>query len=181
MRTVHETEALRPSDPVPKSMQTQSGPKSGKLKIIIKTPQSHAAGQDDAVDDGDTASDMADFFTQLTEHQGFSPQELNMSIKSLYRLCVGELKWTKKDRDSLKRRCKEMEEAYRQEWLEKETLLDQVIQIEDGWWQRRELVLEAEAKAQLSKKDEAQASTEDNQAHVNGSQATAASVSQLTD
>ena len=45
MRTVHETEALRPSDPVPKSMQATG--KSKNLKIIIKTPQSHAAGQDD--------------------------------------------------------------------------------------------------------------------------------------
>ncbi|KAI2472100.1 hypothetical protein F4781DRAFT_29722 [Annulohypoxylon bovei var. microspora] len=154
MRTVHETEALRPSDPVPKSMQTQSGPKSGKLKIIIKTPQSHAAGQDDAVDDGDTGSDMADFFTPLTEQQGFSNNEMAMDIKTLYKLCVANVKWATKEGDHLKRECKVMEELYRQEWLEKEALLDQVIQIEEDWWQRRELVLRAEAKARKTKDEE---------------------------
>ncbi|KAF3061107.1 INO80 complex subunit 1 [Daldinia childiae] len=181
MRTVHETEALRPSDPVPKSMQTQSGPKSGKLKIIIKTPQSHAAGQDDAVDDGDTGSDIADFFTPLTEQQGFSSKELTMDMKSLYKLCVANLKWVTKDSESLKRQCKQMEEAYRQEWLEKEALLDQVIQIEEDWWQRRELVLEAEAKTRIAKKGEGSVAPEDTQDNANGSQVTAASLSQLTD
>ncbi|KAI1400313.1 hypothetical protein F4819DRAFT_461935 [Hypoxylon fuscum] len=147
MRTVHETEALRPSDPVPKSMQTQSGPKSGKLKIILKTPQSHATGQDDAMDDGDTGSDMTDFFTPLTEQQGFSGRELAMDVKSLYKLCVANLKWATKDGETLKRQCKQAEEAYRQEWLEKEALLKQVIQVEENWWRRRDLVLQAEAEA----------------------------------
>ncbi|KAL7628356.1 hypothetical protein AAE478_002558 [Parahypoxylon ruwenzoriense] len=193
MRTVHETEALRPSDPVPKSMQTQSGPKSGKLKIIIKTPQSHAAGQDDAVDDGDAAEDMSDFFTPLTEQQGFSSNELAMDIKILYKMCVANLRWSTRDLDALRRECKEMEEAYRQEWLEKEALLDQVIQIEEDWWQRRELVLRAEAKAQMAKNGDSGtsgasrasgasgASLGDTQEVVNGSQATVASLSQLTD
>ncbi|KAI2623020.1 hypothetical protein GGS26DRAFT_566901 [Hypomontagnella submonticulosa] len=183
MRTVHETEALRPSDPVPKSMQTQSGPKSGKLKIIIKTPQSHAAGQDDAVDDGDTGSDMADFFTPLTEQQGFSTKELTMDIKSLYKLCVGNLKWSAKEADILKQQCKEMEEIYKQEWLEKEALLDQVVQIEEDWWQRRELVLKAEAKlqAQTAKNNEGGGSLGDDQDAANGSHTMAASLGQLTD
>ncbi|KAI1107599.1 hypothetical protein F4804DRAFT_296506 [Jackrogersella minutella] len=175
MRTVHETEALRPSDPVPKSMQTQSGPKSGKLKIIIKTPQSHAAGQDDAIDDGDIGSDIADFFTPLTEQQGFSSNELVMDKKSLYKLCVANLKWASKEGEALKRQCKEMEEAYRQEWLEKEVLLDQVVQIEEDWWQRRELVLKAEAKARMAKNEEAGGPLEDDQDAVMGSHATAVS------
>ncbi|KAI1209424.1 uncharacterized protein F4807DRAFT_426667 [Annulohypoxylon truncatum] len=175
MRTVHETEALRPSDPVPKSMQTQSGPKSGKLKIIIKTPQSHAAGQDDAVDDGDAGSDMTDFFTPLTEQQGFSNNELAMDIKTLYKLCVANVKWAMKEGEALKQECKEMEDIYRQEWLEKEALLDQVIQIEEDWWQRRELVLRAEADAQMTKSRETAGSIGDEQDVMMDSHARAAS------
>ncbi|KAI2616479.1 hypothetical protein GGR54DRAFT_226880 [Hypoxylon sp. NC1633] len=189
MRTVHETEALRPSDPVPKSMQTQSGPKSGKLKIIIKTPQSHAAGHDDAVDDGDTGSDMADFFTPLTEQQGFTTEEQAMDMKSLLKLCVATLKWTTEDNDDLKQQCKDLEEAYRQEWLFKEVLLDQVVQVEEDWWQRRELVLESEAKVRMAKSEEAQASAGENRDMTNGEHRdmdngehlAAPSVSQLTD
>lgn len=181
MRTVHETEALRPSDPVPKSMQTQSGPKSGKLKIILKTQQSHAAGQDDAVDDGDMGSDIADFFTPLTEQHGFTSKELAMEIKLLFNSCVAHLKWESREGEVLKQQAKEMEEAYRQEWLEKETLLNQVIQVEENWWQRRKLVVQAEAEAIMAKSVEASVPLGDNQDAVNGSQVTGASFSQLTD
>lgn len=104
-----------------------------------------------------------------------------MDMKSLYKLCVANLKWVTKDSETLKRQCKQMEEAYRQEWLEKEALLDQVIQIEEDWWQRRELVLEAEAKTRIANKGEESAALEDTQDNANGSQVTAASLSQLTD
>ncbi|KAI1488238.1 hypothetical protein F5X96DRAFT_646511 [Biscogniauxia mediterranea] len=154
MRTVHETEALRPSDPVPKSMQPHAGEKRGnKLKIIIKTPQSHAAGQDDAVDNGDANDEIAaDFLTPLTEQQGFSSNELAMDMVSLWRLCVANVKWATREGEILRRECKEAEEAYRQEWLEKEVLLDQVAQIEEDWWQRRQAVLAAEAKSRPAAK-----------------------------
>ncbi|KAJ2981573.1 hypothetical protein NUW58_g6655 [Xylaria curta] len=147
MRTVHETEALRPSDPVPKSMQHHGGEKKGnKLKIIIKTPQSHAAGQDDAVDDGDASDEItADFFTPLTEQQGFTSRELAMDMDSLWRLCVANLKWATTEGEELREECEELEEIYRQEWLEKEALVDQASQVEKDWWQRRKAVLAAEA------------------------------------
>ncbi|KAI0004664.1 hypothetical protein F4779DRAFT_70361 [Xylariaceae sp. FL0662B] len=156
MRTVHETEALRPSDPIPKSMQSHTGSKGNKLKIIIKTPQSHAAGQDDAVDGGDGSEDIAaDFFTPLTEQQGFTSNELAMDTTSLWKLCVANIKWATKEGEKLRQRCKQAEETYRQEWLEKEVLLDQVAQIEEDWWQRRELVLKAEAKARMASNGDA--------------------------
>ncbi|KAI1260119.1 hypothetical protein F5Y18DRAFT_267959 [Xylariaceae sp. FL1019] len=147
MRTVHETEALRPSDPVPKSMQLHGDKKSNKLKIIIKTPQSHSAGQDDSVDDGDSSDVIgADFFTPLTEQQGFSSRELAMDMESLWRLCVAHVKWATKEGDMLQRECEEAEMIYHQEWLEKDTLVNQAQRIEQDWWQRRKAVLAAEAK-----------------------------------
>lgn len=181
MRTVHETEALRPSDPVPKSMQTQSGPKSGKLKIILKTQQSHAAGQDDSVDDGDVGSDIADFFTPLTEQHGFTGKELAMDIKSLFNLCVAHLKWESSEGEELKQQAKELEEMYRQEWLEKETLLNQVIQVEEDWWQRRKLVVQAEAEAIMAKSSGPEAPSGDNQDVINGSEGTGVRYNQPSD
>ncbi|KAI1436291.1 hypothetical protein GGR50DRAFT_686492 [Xylaria sp. CBS 124048] len=145
MRTVHETEALRPSDPVPRSMQHHAGEKkNNKFKIIIKTPQSHAAGQDDAVDDGDSSDITADFFTQLTEQQGFTNKELAMDIQSLWKLCVANVKWATAEGEELRDECKEYEEIYRQEWLEKEALLSQLTETEEDWYQRRDAVLAAE-------------------------------------
>ncbi|KAK3341687.1 hypothetical protein B0T25DRAFT_350237 [Lasiosphaeria hispida] len=144
MRTVHETEALRPSDPVPKSMQAAGGPtgKSGKFKIILKTQQSHAAGQDDTVDDGSAGDDSAaDMFTPLTEDQGFSPKELHMPLSRLTQLCRLQVKWAQEEGEHLQNECKMWEELYKQEWLEKEVLLDQMVKSEQAWHERRGQVL----------------------------------------
>lgn len=148
MRTVHETEALRPSDPVPKSMQ--SGPAGKKFKIIIKTPQSHAAGQDDAVDDGGVGDESdADMFTPLTEDQGFSPKELEMPLKRLVGLCKLQLKWTEQEGEQLRQECKTWEDLYYKEWLEKEVLLDQVVRSEQSFEARRLAILTGAANVQV--------------------------------
>lgn len=151
MRTVHETEALRPSDPVPKSMQSGPTGKGSKLKIIIKTPQSHAAGQDDGLDDtanGDGAN--SEYFTALTEGL-FNPDELGFPVDKLYRKCYWEAKWAEDIGDSLKKECKDWEEAYHKEWLEKEVLLSQVIKSEVDWHERRQAILTGAANVQLPK------------------------------
>ncbi|KAL2023241.1 hypothetical protein VTK56DRAFT_3364 [Thermocarpiscus australiensis] len=143
MRTVHETEALRPSDPVPKSMQSAgAASKSSKLKIIIKTPQSHAAGQDDTADDGSVGDDSSgEMFTPLTEDQGFTAKELAMPLERLMKLCRLQVKWAEEEGERLRAECKAWEELYKQEWLEKEVLLDQVVQNEQAWHRRRQAVL----------------------------------------
>jgi len=146
MRTVHETEALRPSDPVPKSMQSGPSGKTSKLKIILKTPQSHAAGQDDMVDDGSAGEDStSEMFTLLTEDQGFTPRELGMPLERLFKLCKAQFKWAERDAESFRQECKVWEDIYKQEWLEKEVLLDQVVQSEQDFAFRRKAVLEGAA------------------------------------
>ncbi|KAK1754865.1 hypothetical protein QBC47DRAFT_202801 [Echria macrotheca] len=133
MRTVHETEALRPSDPVPKSMQAGGGPSGkSKLKIIIKTPQSHAAGQDDAVDDGGAADDSggSEMFTPLSEDQGFTPNELAMPLERLVKLCRLQVRWSEREAEQLRQECQVWEDLYKREWLDKEVLLDQVVKHE---------------------------------------------------
>ncbi|KAK0734378.1 hypothetical protein B0T26DRAFT_67820 [Lasiosphaeria miniovina] len=150
MRTVHETEALRPSDPVPKSMQAGTVGKSSKLKIILKTPQSHAAGHDDSVDDGGNGDESGgDIFTPLTEEQGFSSNEISMSIERLAKLCRLQFKWAEDEGELLRDECKRWEALYKQEWLEKEVLLDQVVQSEQAWHVRRKAILAGVADVQV--------------------------------
>ena len=150
MRTVHETEALRPSDPVPKSMQT-AGPagRSSKLKIIIKTPQAHADGAEglDGAVNGDGGSN-AEYFTALTSEL-FSVDELGFPVDKLYRKCYWEAKWADEVGDALKKECKEWEDAYYKEWLEKEVVLSQVIKGEVDWHERRKAILEGTADVQV--------------------------------
>ncbi|ORY57540.1 uncharacterized protein BCR38DRAFT_461261 [Pseudomassariella vexata] len=153
MRTVHETEALRPSDPVPKSMQSHAtGDKGPKVKIVFKTtPQSHATGQDDGADGGDRSEELRpEQMTALAEQQGFTTEELQKDPESLWKLCVAHIKWATTVGQELRQECKELEEVYRQEWLEKEVLLDQVIQVEEDWWHRRKAVLAGVADIHVS-------------------------------
>ena len=91
MRTVHETEALRPSDPVPKSMQSGPTGRTGKLKIIIKTPQSQSAGQDDG-DDANGEVPPSECFTALTSEL-FTEEELELPLAKLWRKCHWEATW----------------------------------------------------------------------------------------
>ncbi|KAJ4163467.1 hypothetical protein LMH87_005191 [Akanthomyces muscarius] len=153
MRTVHETEALRPSDPVPKSMQSgPPGGKSSKLKIIIKTPQSHGGhgvGEDGTDESGHGEDGNADYFTALTSEL-FTADELAFSVDKLYRKCFWEAKWADEVGETLRRECREWEDVYYKEWLEKETLLSQVIQGEVDWHERRKAILTGAADVQVS-------------------------------
>jgi ABC-type amino acid transport substrate-binding protein len=152
MRTVHETEALRPSDPIPKSQQAGAAlGKSSKLKIVLKNSQgANASGQDELGDDSLDGDDYsADLFTQLTEEQGFSKKELTMPLERLHALCRMQVKWAEREDENLRKEWKHWEELYRQEWLEKEILLDQVIKSELDWSDRRRAVLSGRADVQI--------------------------------
>lgn len=143
MRTVHETEALRPSDPVPKGLQSGGAAgKTPKLKIIIRTPQSHAAGQDDAVEDGHSGDENStEHLTQLTEKDGFTPRELEMQWQKLHAVCRSQLQWAQEDAETLRKECEKWEEVVKKAWLEKEVLLDQTVKSELGWHERRQAIL----------------------------------------
>jgi hypothetical protein len=141
MRTVHETEALRPSDPVPKSMQASATGKP-KTKIILKAPQSHAAAHADTPDP-EGLVDESELLTPLTAEQGFTPDELAMPIERLYALTQMQLKWATRDGEDLRKECEAWEKQYKTDWLEKEVLLDQMVQAEQraeqrvarrSWW-----------------------------------------------
>lgn len=159
MRTVHETEALRPSDPVPKSMQVGPASKNSKLKIIIKTPQSHTNGQeDDSTGSGDANTE---YFTALTSEL-FSADELAFPVDKLYRKCHWEAKWAGEVSDTLKKECQQWEDVYYKEWLEKETLLAQVIKSEVDWHDRRAAILSGEADVDVTATKDAQTNGEAN-------------------
>lgn len=153
MRTVHETEALRPSDPVPKSMQFPGGGpagKSSKLKIVLKTSQ--PARDDDAMDESSANGDGSPIqeFTPMTTEQGFTSEELKMPLERLHKLCRLQQRWAEQDGIELGKEIKRWEEEYKKEWLEKEVLLDQVVQGEIGWHDRRRAVLSGAADVQLA-------------------------------
>jgi hypothetical protein len=143
MRTVHETEALRPSDPIPKSMQPHL--KGGtRLKLVIKQPQAaDSPTQFQGLQrnlEGANSSD-ADHLTQLPTELGFPAEELEMNPRDLWRLLRRQLHWELEESESLQRELEVTEAILQKEWVEKEILLDQVIKSENSWHERREQVL----------------------------------------
>ncbi|OAF62821.1 hypothetical protein VC83_00983 [Pseudogymnoascus destructans] len=142
MRIVHETEALRPSDPtprsiLPKSMQPQATKGSSRLKIIIKNQGTRGSdgGQSPAPRRGH------DGLTPLTVDDGFTLDELALGTKELWRLLRRQAHWADEEAESLKQEIETMNEIRDKEWLEKEILLDQVINNEMDWFERRKHVL----------------------------------------
>lgn len=146
MRTVHETDALKPSDPSPKSTHGASSGKS-KLKIIIKRAQSQ--GLDDSLDEAMNGEDHADLYTVLSKDL-FSEEELAKTTEELYRKCYWESKWAEEIGESLKKECQSWEDVYHKEWLEKEALVAQVIDSEIDWHTRRQAVLAGVADVQIT-------------------------------
>ncbi|EPE25257.1 C2H2 and C2HC zinc finger [Glarea lozoyensis ATCC 20868] len=146
MRTVHETEALRPSDPIPKSMQP-AAKTSRRVKLIHKASPNSAEDHSGATTYGDTNGDASTEWTSsYPPDLGFTPDEEAKGPVQLYQYLRRELMWTEEESEILKRQADEMEVIRKREWMEKEVLMDQVVKTEISYHERRAAVLEGQAK-----------------------------------
>ncbi|TQS34359.1 hypothetical protein Golomagni_05260 [Golovinomyces magnicellulatus] len=137
-RTVHETEALRPSDPIPKSMQAAN--KSSRQKPILKVPQSSPEGNYSARMKGKSNGNFnlsLDYPAEL----GFTSEDEAQNPKDLCRLLRRQVHWAEQEAETLKKSCEVLEDLRRKEWVDKEILLDQVLKTDIDWQKRRQIVL----------------------------------------
>ncbi|KAG9232923.1 hypothetical protein BJ875DRAFT_62867 [Amylocarpus encephaloides] len=145
MRTVHETEALRPSDPIPKSMQPAKT--SRRLKLTLKNSHSLSEEPQPGPTNGTTNGDVPLKWTSSYHLElGFTPEEEAKGPEELYRHLRRELIWAEAEAEMLKRQAEEMEQIRKNEWLEKEVLLGQVIKNEISYHERRREILAGAAK-----------------------------------
>ena len=138
MRTVHETEALHPSDPIPKSMQPMIKSSRLKLSVKLQEPQNGIPHPLNGVANG---NDTPGWTSSYPAELGFTAEEDARGSKELYRLLRRQVHWAEQQGKSLERQCEEIERLRKQEWLDKEVLLDQVIRNEVSWHERREEIL----------------------------------------
>jgi hypothetical protein len=143
MRTVHETEALRPSDPIPKSMQPSG--KNSRVKGAGKAQQAPADEQH-APNGLANGIDVAGWTASFPLELGFTAEEEAKGSRELFRLLRRQVHWAEEEGELLKRQCDALEELRKKEWLEKEVLLEQVICTEVDWHERRKEVLAGLAK-----------------------------------
>ncbi|KAF4632545.1 hypothetical protein G7Y89_g5574 [Cudoniella acicularis] len=144
MRTVHETEALRPSDPIPKSMQPA---KSSRLKLILKASQAQSEEPQSANTNGTTNGiDPSKWTSSYPPELGFTAEEEEKGAEELWRYLRRELAWVEEESEALKKQAEEMEQLRKKEWKEKEVLLDQVIKNELSYHERRAEVLKGDVR-----------------------------------
>lgn len=116
MRTVHETEALRPSDPVPRNHSYNTGPKQ---KIVLKLkPQ---LGETEGPEETES---LAAFPTDFE----LTPAEAALPPDQLYKLWRRKVHWSEQEGVRLRFECEKLEQARKEEWHAKELLLTNLIE-----------------------------------------------------
>ena len=144
MRTVHETEALRPSDPVPRNYNSAHF-KPQRLKLTLKPPSSSLPTATDDLDsnamlsppppdfpNGDNNAPPAPIHyddptpTTIT----FTPQELSLPWSQLFRLQRRKLDWSQRVAEQLNRDVEALEQKRKEEWIAKELVLANLMEAE---------------------------------------------------
>ncbi|KAI9890189.1 MAG: hypothetical protein M1814_004351 [Vezdaea aestivalis] len=139
MRTVHETEALRPSDPVPKSHSSSNPPsRSTRLKLILSAkPQDYQVNglsthdfEDDA--DIDPLQTVNGEGTKLPVAGEVDPLAIDPSLppSQQFRILRRQLHWAEEEGKELKEQVEQLTELRKREWVKKELLINNVLEAE---------------------------------------------------
>ncbi|PYH46230.1 C2H2-type zinc finger protein [Aspergillus saccharolyticus JOP 1030-1] len=151
MRTVHETEALRPSDPVPKhhttlaaaaataaaasssAAPTPTGTPAGKvqrIKLKLSQPKGEDLGEHSESANEEMEEDLS--VPPVGSEKGFDVHELLLEGPQLYRLLLRQMHWARKEGDQLKAAWEKIQVKRKEAWLEKETIFDDLVEAELG-------------------------------------------------
>ncbi|KAL2011631.1 hypothetical protein VTN00DRAFT_4349 [Thermoascus crustaceus] len=147
MRTVHETEALRPSDPVPKHhnppLSALGGGPAGtpasklqRIKLKLSGPPKDEADQPHYGDTTTTEEGMEGvedpdaLVPEYGPELGFDEHELSLRPYDLYRLLRRQIHWAEQETAQLRREWEVIEPQRKQAWREKEAIFDDMIEAE---------------------------------------------------
>jgi hypothetical protein len=160
MRTVHETEALRPSDPVPKHHSSNPSNKFQRIKLVLtneakrpseskgSTPASPSSlhpppastlqpshGDADHVNNNityiqDLASPGAPTMIQFPPDVSFSPTELALPADLLFLSLRRTLQFATEEGDALRQEADALEKARKAEWEAKEVLVENYLEFQ---------------------------------------------------
>lgn len=158
MRTVHETEALRPSDPVPKHHSSNPSNNKQRIRLILNadgkkqekdstpaSPSSHShppnsatippATESDYAHNNviylqDLASPNAQTMVQFPPDIIFTDRELALAAPDLFQLLRRQLQWAQQDADELRAQAEILEKQRKEEWEAKELLVENLMEAE---------------------------------------------------
>lgn len=157
MRTVHETEALRPSDPVPKHHSSNPSNRFQRLRLVLNnggkekgstpaSPSSHvgpsSANGGSLATDAEYAQNNVTYVQDLKSHGAaptvvqfppdldFTPHELSLPAPELFRLLCRQLQWATREGEQLRAEAEALEAQRKEEWKEKELVLENLMEAE---------------------------------------------------
>ncbi|PWY81933.1 C2H2 finger domain protein [Aspergillus heteromorphus CBS 117.55] len=140
MRTVHETEALRPSDPVPKhhaaasAAGTPAGTPAGKvqrLKLKLSYPPKEDAGEHSESANDEAVGTEEDL--QLPPgglEKEFDTYEMLLEGPQLYRLLLRQIHWAQQETAELRSAWDKIHVKRKESWMEKEAIFDDLVEAE---------------------------------------------------
>jgi hypothetical protein len=151
MRTVHETEALRPSDPVPKHHSSNPQNKAQRLRITFNKLSTGATPEDlnSPVSGGDRNgppsplmattgmeqdweqnnvtwsrdAHTGDWVATFPPDVSLSSKELDLSLPQLVAVISKQVEWAAQSGEELKAEAEHLERIQKSEWIAKELVL----------------------------------------------------------
>jgi len=139
MRTVHETEALRPSDPVPKSHPTH--PQNRNLPHPIH-PHIFSDVSDHSVPGSPHGENGISKNNWYEPEDGLDEDEMEYEPPRLLRLLKEKEKVAREENEELKATLADLERRRKEAWVKKEMLLERVIIRELGEEEARGISLD---------------------------------------
>ncbi|KAF2740034.1 hypothetical protein EJ04DRAFT_572740 [Polyplosphaeria fusca] len=153
MRTVHETEALRPSDPVPKHHSSNPSNKFQRLRLVLNERQKQEKGSTPASPSShppnsatvplsadaeyahnnvvymqDIASPNAPTMVQFPPDMNFTDHELSLPAPDLFRLLRRQLLWATQEGEQLRAEADALEKTRKEAWIAKELILENMME-----------------------------------------------------
>jgi hypothetical protein len=156
MRTVHETEALRPSDPVPKHHSSNPSNNKQRIRLILNandkkpekgstpgSPASHSHppasaaippasdvdySHNNVVYLQDMASPNAPTMVQFPPDITFTERELSLPAPELFQLLRRQLQWAQQESEHLRAEADVLEKQRKDEWEAKELVMENVME-----------------------------------------------------
>lgn len=142
MRSVHETDTLRPSDSKPSAgtLTTTVGTPVSKLQRIRlklshpKEPGAEPEPPNESILSATLAPESSDAddttMPEFGPELGFDDHELDMPPRELYRLLRRQIHWAEKETDKLRKEWEELRPKREKAWRQKEAIFDDVIEME---------------------------------------------------
>ncbi|OJD18855.1 hypothetical protein AJ78_01188 [Emergomyces pasteurianus Ep9510] len=130
MRTVHETEALRPTDVTSKGASgTATGPtRAPRIKLKLSQPAKEGSNDGDKSDITKESDQAA--VPYLSAELGFDEHELSLPAEQLCRLLRRQIYWAEQETAQLKHDWEVIEPLRKESWRDKELIFEDVIHAE---------------------------------------------------